>query len=157
MKSSIKKGFGFGLTSGIITTIGLIVGLYYGTNSEKIVIGGILIIALADSLSDALGIHISEETHNENHKDIWEATLSTLFFKFVFAISFIVPFLIFSLSTAVVTSIVWGLFLIFLFSVYLARVNKKSSIKVVSEHLIIAVVVIIATCFIGRWINHFFQ
>ena len=37
------------------------IGLYSGTNPRGVVIGGILTIAIADSLSDALGIHISEE------------------------------------------------------------------------------------------------
>ncbi len=64
MKHSFKVGFSFGLTSGIITTLGLMIGLYSGTNSQLVVIGGILTIAIADSMSDALGIHISEESEN---------------------------------------------------------------------------------------------
>ena len=52
----------FGLTSGIITTLGLIVGLHSGTHSKLAVIGGILTIAMADAFSDALGIHVSEES-----------------------------------------------------------------------------------------------
>ena len=62
IKDSIKKGLGFGLTSGIITTLGLIIGLSAGTHSKIAVIGGILTIAFADALSDSLGIHISEES-----------------------------------------------------------------------------------------------
>ena len=62
MKHSLKVGFSFGLTSGIITTLGLMVGLNYGTSSKLAVIGGILTIAIADASSDALGIHISEES-----------------------------------------------------------------------------------------------
>jgi len=61
MKKSLKTGISFGLTSGTITTLGLMIGLNSGTNSRGIIIGGILTIAIADSLSDALGIHISEE------------------------------------------------------------------------------------------------
>ena len=78
MKNSIKKGLGFGLTSGIITTLGLIVGLNSGTGLKSVVIGGILIIAIADALSDSLGIHISEETNKSNKsKKVWESTIST--------------------------------------------------------------------------------
>ena len=76
MKISIRKGLGFGLTSGVITTLGLLVGLNAGTHSKKIVLGGILLIAIADALSDALGIHISEEagskeiTEKQDSKDV---------------------------------------------------------------------------------------
>ena len=87
MKNSVKKGLGFGLTSGIITTLGLIVGLSSGTNSKSVVIGGILVIALADAFSDSLGMHISEEANRKNKtKDVWESTFSTLIFKFIFAV-----------------------------------------------------------------------
>ena len=65
MKIAIRKGLGFGLTSGIITTLGIIVGLDASTNSKIVVIGGILFIAVTDSLSDALGMHISEEAHKK--------------------------------------------------------------------------------------------
>jgi len=61
MKPSLKAGFSFGLTSGIITTLGLMVGLHSGTHSKIIVLGGILMIAIADAISDSLGMHISTE------------------------------------------------------------------------------------------------
>jgi len=60
MKESIKTGISFGLASGVITTLGLMTGLNAGTKSELAVIGGILVIAIADALSDSVGIHISE-------------------------------------------------------------------------------------------------
>jgi len=59
IKHSLKTGFSFGLTSGIITTLGLIVGLNSSTRSKLVVLGGILIIAIADAFSDAFGIHVS--------------------------------------------------------------------------------------------------
>ena len=58
MKESVKKGFGFGLTSGVITTLGMMVGLNASTGSRTAVIGGIIAIAIADAFSDAVGMHI---------------------------------------------------------------------------------------------------
>ncbi len=157
LKRSIKSGFGFGLTSGIITTLGLIIGLYSGANSKKIIIGGILTIAVADALSDALGVHIAEESKKHPTIEIWEATLSTLFSKFVFAISFLVPMLIFSLKQAIVVSIVWGLLLLSVFSIYVANERGVNPWKVVMEHISIAVLVIILTYYVGIFISHNFS
>jgi len=158
MKNSIKKGLGFGLTSGIITTIGLIIGLYFSTKSVLAVMGGIIIIAIVDSLSDSLGIHISEETNSKNSKrEIWESTCSTFCFKFIFAISFIIPFLFFEALTAILISIVWGLLLISLFSYYLALSRKQPLFKTIAEHFIITVVVIIITYFVGSLVNKTFS
>ena len=47
MKASWKTGLSFGLTSGVITTLGLMVGLHSGTHSRAVVIGGILTIAMS--------------------------------------------------------------------------------------------------------------
>ncbi|MFH1307979.1 MAG: hypothetical protein ABIH72_03945 [archaeon] len=155
MKASIKKGFGFGLTSGIITTLGLIVGLHSSTHSKLIILGGIIVIAVADALSDALGMHISEEAVKQSRKQIWECTFYTFLFKFIFALTFIIPILIFELYNAIIISIIWGLLLITGFSYYLAIQQKRKPLKVILEHLIITVIVIIITHFIGdlvgRW------
>ena len=159
MKISIRKGFGFGLTSGIITTLGLIMGLYSATAEKNIVLGGILIIALADALSDALGVHVSEESESKNTtKQIWESTLATFISKLVVALTFIIPVLLFDLTTAVWLSVCWGLSLIVFFSYFISRKQgPKSSAYVIFEHLIIAVFVLIATYYIGQWINGIFQ
>ena len=150
MKHSIKKGFSFGLTSGIITTLGLMVGLHSSTNSSKVVIGGILVIAIADAMSDALGIHISEEAENKHtHKEIWESTIVTFLSKFIFASLFIVPVLLLPLSQAIFISVTIGLVLITLFSYYLARKQKIKPINVILEHLIITILVIIITHYVG--------
>ena len=154
MKSSIKKGFSFGLVSGIITTLGLIIGLHSGTHSDMVIIGGIIVIAIADSFSDALGIHISEESEGiHSNREIWESTIATLLSKFVFALTFIIPFLIFELSTAIIVSILWGLSLIVIFSYFMAKNRKIKSYKVILEHLIIAIVVIVITHYVGDWVS----
>ena len=154
MKHSLKTGFSFGLTSGIITTLGLMVGLHSGTHSKLVVIGGILTIAMADAFSDALGIHVSEEAENKHtSKEIWESTISTFLFKFVFALTFIIPILLLPLTTAIIVGIVWGLSLLGIFSFYIAKEQKAKPWKIVMEHLLIALVVIGITHYVGDWIG----
>jgi len=156
MKISIRKGFSFGLTSGIITTLGVIVGLHSSTHSTMVVMGGIVVIAIADALSDALGIHISEESEiKHSTREIWESTISTFLSKFVFALTFIIPFLLFSPSSAIIASIIWGFSLITMFSLYLAKQQNLKPYKVVLEHLIIAVMVVVTTHYVGDWVTTF--
>jgi len=156
MKISIRKGFSFGLTSGIITTLGLIVGLHSSTNSSTIILGGILVIAIADALSDALGIHVSEESENKHSAvEVWESTIATFLSKFIFALTFIVPFLLFPLSLAITVSVMWGLFLIIAFSLYMAKQQNIKPFRVVLEHLAIAIFVIVVTDYVGHWVATF--
>jgi VIT1/CCC1 family predicted Fe2+/Mn2+ transporter len=115
-----------------------------------VVIGGILTIAIADAFSDALGIHISEESENTHTtKEIWESTIATFLSKFFFATTFIVPVLVFPLTTAIFVNIVWGLSLLGIFSFYMAKNQQVKPWGVISEHLLIALVVIVITHFVG--------
>lgn len=151
---ALKIGFSFGLTSGIITTLGLIVGLHSGTHSKLVVLGGILMIAIADAFSDALGIHISEESEVKHApREIWQSTVSTFLAKFIFALTFTLPILLLPLPAAIIASVVWGLVLLGIFSFYLARTQGKKPWKVITEHLVIALVVITITHCLGNWIS----
>lgn len=153
MKTSIKKGLGFGVTSGVITTLGLIVGLYSGTHSKFVVLGGILMIAIADAMSDALGIHISEESTNKNCTEVWESTISTFVFKFIFAGIFVIPFLFLDLQTAIKACLVIGLFILSIFSYKIAKKQKTNPAYVILEHIVIAIVVIVVTYYVGVFVN----
>jgi len=58
-----------------------------------------------------------------------------------------------SLDTAVVVSVVWGLSLLGVLSYFIARGQKGRTWKVVLEHLLIAIVVIVITHLVGEWIR----
>ena len=154
MRQSVKTGLSFGLTSGVITTLGLLVGLNAGTHSRVAVIGGIITIAVADALSDAMGIHLAEESKNNGSElEIWEATLATFAAKFVIAMSFVLPVILLPLDQAVLVSIGWGLGLLMLLSYGLAKAQRIAPWKVIAEHGAIALLVVVATHFLGEWIR----
>ena len=152
-----RTGLFFGATSGVITTLGLIAGLNAGTKSITAVLGGILVIAVADSMSDALGIHLAEEADpDRDHRHVWRATITTFFTKFVFALSFAVPLLLLPLGPAVIASIVWGLTVIVVLSYFLARSQSQSPWTTIAEHVGIAIVVVILSHYIGVWVANTF-
>ncbi len=158
MKHSLKVGFSFGLTSGVITTLGLMVGLHSSTHSKFIVIGGILTIAIADSLSDAMGIHMAEESENKHTtREVWESTFSTFFCKFVFSSIFVLPVLLLKLQKAIIISIMFGLYILLVNSFIIAREQNTNPWKIIGEHVSIAVLVIIATHYIGCFISSTFM
>lgn len=149
-----RIGLYFGATSGVITTLGLIAGLHSGTESLPAVLGGILVIAFADAMSDALGIHIAEEADPATDSaHVWAATLSTFATKFVFALSFAVPLLFLPLTTAVYVSVAWGMLVITVLSYLLARAQGENALGIVLEHVVIAFLVVVLSHFIGVWVN----
>jgi VIT1/CCC1 family predicted Fe2+/Mn2+ transporter len=156
MRHSLKIGFSFGTTSGIITTLGLMIGLHSGTHSQIAVLGGIFTIAIADAFSDALGIHISEESEDKHSaREIWESTLFTFISKLFFALTFVIPVLLFELTAAMWVSIAWGLVILSILSYKIAG-DRKNRMHVIAEHLIVASLVIIIAHYLGDWIYVFF-
>ena len=146
----------FGLTSGVITTLGLMVGLNSGTHSRPVVIGGILTIAIADAMSDALGIHVSEESKNNSPAiQIWEATAATFAAKFLIALTFAVPVLLAPLDQAICISVIWGLLLLAGLSFFLARTQGIAPWKVIGEHLVIALCVVALAHAVGHWVQQY--
>lgn len=154
MKDSLRTGITFGLTSAVITTLGLMVGLHSGTHSQVVVLGGIMTIAIADAFSDALGIHVSEEAENVHTvKQIWTATVATFLAKLLFALTFAAPVLLLPLSTAILVSLVWGMSILAILSYAMARAQGKAPWKIVGEHILIALVVIGITHWVGDWVS----
>ncbi len=158
MKVPYKTGFSFGLTSGIITTLGMMMGLFSGTHSSMVVAGGILSIAITDAFSDAIAMHLSQETNrNLSDKEIWQASVSTFIAKFLFCGIFMVPILLLELNTAIIVSVVGGIILLAITSIVIAEEEKKHPIKLALEHVLITVVVLIATYYAGIWVDTLFS
>ncbi len=158
MFKALQIGFSYGLSSGVITTLGLMVGVATSTNSKLAVIGSIITIAVADALSDALGIHISTEfSGGKETKEIWWSTLFTFLSKFIFAIIFVIPVLLApSLFYAMLISIVLGIIILGIFSYFMAKQNKANIKNTILEHIAMTILVITLSYFIGRLINNIF-
>ncbi len=144
-------GISFGLTSGVITTVGMIVGIDSATGSKLAIVAAILTIAIADSLSDALGIHLSEESRkDETKKPIWTISIYTFLGKLIFSLIFLIPFSLLSTAMAVRVSIVVGLLLIGLLAVTVSKRKHHPVGKELLEHGGMAILVIIASYLVGR-------
>jgi VIT1/CCC1 family predicted Fe2+/Mn2+ transporter len=63
---------------------------------------------------------------------------------------------LFELSTAIVISIAWGLIMLAFLSLTISREKKENPWESIAEHLIIALVVILITHFVGEFIASMF-
>lgn len=151
---SLSVGISFGVTSGIITTIGLLVGLVAATDSRTAVLAGVLTIAVADSLSDALGIHISEESEGvHTPREVWNAAFATFASKLIMALTFVIPVVLFQLDTAVIVAIAWGAISLTGLSIEMGRRQGVDPRPIVLEHLGVATLVVVAAHMLGLGIS----
>jgi VIT1/CCC1 family predicted Fe2+/Mn2+ transporter len=149
--------FSFGATSAIITCLAFIVGLARSSNPKLAIIGSLLVIAIADNISDSLGIHIYQESDLKKSEVVRTATLSNFITRFCVILVFILFVLFLPLLYASILSIIWGISLLILLSYYIAREQKVNPYKAIIEHVAIAVVVIIISNYLSAWILNIFS
>ncbi len=151
------SGFSFGISSAVLTTLGIIMGLNSATNSFLAVVSGIVSVAVSDSLSDSVSMYSSKKSERGvSSKLAFKSALNVFLGKFFFTLTFIVPFLFFSLKTAVFLSIILGLFLITIVSVQIAFVNEENIIFNIFKNLFLAFIVLLVSFLAGKFINAFF-
>lgn len=149
-------GLSFGLTTAVITSLGMIVGIYSATTSKLAVVATIVIMAIADGLSDAASLHTVEEAEVEegrikhNPKEIWLTTFFTFLSVSGFSLSFLIPILIFPLNKAIILTIFWGIFLLTFLNFYISKIRKERATKLIFEHILLATFVILISHLIGR-------
>jgi VIT1/CCC1 family predicted Fe2+/Mn2+ transporter len=67
--------------------------------------------------------------------------------------TFVVPVSLFTLSTAIAISLIWGLSILSILSYIIAKSQSEPPWKIVGKHLMIAIVVIGITHWVGDWIG----
>ena len=155
----LLTGISFGLTSAVITSLGMIVGLNSATSSRLAVGAGIIVMAVADGLADAMGLHLAEESEIENGKvkhtpkEVWLTTAVTFFSVSGFCSTFAIPILLFPMKLAVFLAISWGILLLVILNFYIARIKKERPLKLILQHILLAIFVIAISYEIGNLIK----
>ena len=155
MGHELVTGISFGLTTSVITSLGMVVGVHSATSSRLAVVSSIVVMAIVDGLSDAISLHTAEEADVEEGrakhtpKEIWLTTLSTFISVSGFTLTFAVPILFLALETAVYLAIAWGMLLLIVLNLYIAKIRNESALKLTSEHILLAILVIIVSRFVG--------
>lgn len=149
--------FAFGISGGVLTTLGVMIGLLSATSSKIAVIGGIVSVAIADSLSDSISMYTSKKTERgTTQKNAISCALNVFIGKFVFTLTFIIPFLLFSFKTAIIVNLLWGLLLIIFVNLLIAIIQEENKLKTITKNTFIAILVVIISYFVGQLISLIF-
>ncbi|HUL46659.1 MAG TPA: hypothetical protein VLV25_06145 [Steroidobacteraceae bacterium] len=79
----------FGGPAAIVTSTGVIVGLRTATMGKAAIAGGLLILALADNLTDSLGLHIYQESVKPPPREAFLTTVANFVTRLLLASSFV--------------------------------------------------------------------
>jgi hypothetical protein len=142
----------FGGTAGIVTSMALLVGLDAAHAGKASVIGALLIIAVADNLTDSLSVQMYQESERRERKEAILGTRTNFATRFLVCLTFVGIVALFW-KHAVAAGIVWGMALLSAMSYILARGRSVSVLPEIAKHVGVALLVIVVSEGIGQWIT----
>jgi hypothetical protein len=136
------SNFSFGAVSAVITCLALITSFDTAVTSKLVVIGSLCVIALADNISDTLGIHIYQEGEFSSFRKVWRSTASNFIARLCVIFVFIVFVLILPPVFAIICSVLYGFLILTVISYLVARKRNIKPSMIIAEHLLIAMLVL---------------
>jgi VIT1/CCC1 family predicted Fe2+/Mn2+ transporter len=145
----------FGSPAAIATSMALIVGIDSATASKATVLASLLIIGIADNLSDSLSVHIYQESERLMQRHAFRTTIANYLARFTVAASFFFLFLALPTAAAIYVCVAWGFLLLAVLSYLLAKARNVNAWLEIVKHTGVAALVVIVSKFLGMAIHGF--
>ena len=144
--------FSFGSTAAIVAGMALVAGLDAAALPKSAIVSSLLIVAIADNLTDSLSIHVYQESERLEPVRAFLATLSNFGARLVVSLSFVLIVVLAPSRGVVAASLAWGLALLAALSWMIARQRRVRPLPEVAKHVLVAVAVIFLSQSLGEWI-----
>jgi VIT1/CCC1 family predicted Fe2+/Mn2+ transporter len=141
----------FGSTAALVTNMALVTGMDAIGASRPTIVAALLIAALADNLTDALSIHIYQESERLEPREAFVGTLSNFAARLTVSLTFVSLVVLLPAALVVPVSIIWGTLLLTALTYLLARERQVSVAPEIGKHLLSAAAVLV----ISRGIAHY--
>jgi VIT1/CCC1 family predicted Fe2+/Mn2+ transporter len=142
----------FGVTSAIVTSLAFIVSLSGNTEPRMPIIGSLLVFAIADNISDSLGIHIFQESDLKKTGTVNTSTISNFVTRFLVILSFVMVVYLFPIQPAVIISVVLGISMLMALTYLIAVERETKPLPAMIQHFAIAALVVVASLLLRTWI-----
>jgi len=129
-----------GSSAAVITSASLIVGLASARAGKGPILGGLLTFALADNISDSLGIRLYKESEGCGERRSRLATALNFLSRLLVSFSFAAIVLLLPAAQATIVGIAWAFVLLALISYSIARSTRDEPVTVIIRHGLIAVI-----------------
>ncbi len=143
----------YGGTAAVVTSAALISGLSAAGATRPVVVSALLIAAIADNLTDALSIHIFQESEHLAKREALAGTVTNFLARLLLCSSFIPLVWIFPPSYVQTAGVVWGMSLLSVLTYFVARERRANVVAEILKHLVVAMAVITISRTAGHWIS----
>ena len=153
----------FGFEDGLVSTLGVVIGLTTAALSKQIIITATIIEIFAAAVSMAAGSYLSTKTQMDFYKNknlpIYEHPIKSSILMFVYfiigALVPITPYLLTEISQARFIAFGLSAVALFAFGAATSKITKRSWLKSGGEMLIIGAIASAAGFVIGSLFNYF--
>lgn len=149
--------FSFGSSSSVITCLALIIGLNTLGNLREVLAGSLVVLGVADNISDSFGIHMYQESEGLTHRQVWFLTISNFISRLFITGGFLIIVLTVPSSAMALVAILYGLAVLSAVSYSIARERKINPLYSIAEHLFLAALVMGMSKFAGAAITRYFH
>jgi len=145
----------YGAVSAVMTGLAIIIGLSTTVGAKTNIVVALMIIAIADNISDSFGIHFQEESQLLPKEKVRNTTLLNFVSRFVTTAILIIFVLIFSMNLAMILAIVFCLVVIIILSYLISKRQKTNPYKAITSHLATAIALMIASYILREIISRY--
>ena len=143
----------FGATSAIVTSMGVIIGFGAGAISKSPIIAGLLIVGLADNLTDSLSIHIYQESERLEQRAAFRAAIGNFATRLIISLTFVALVFSFSSTNMLLACLAWGALLLTSLTWLVAKNRNANVATELLKHLTVAAAVVAASFSTGNLIS----
>ncbi len=150
-KGSGVQGITYGVMDGVLTCLGVIMGLSAAGNKFFLLLA-VLAVGLADAMADSAAFHVGQETETHHRKkEIRKSTVLTFIGVFGGFLVLGIPILFLELSTAILVSGAMGMAILAGLGYTVASINPKhKKSRLMWEYVAMGIFVSVVTYFVGR-------
>jgi VIT1/CCC1 family predicted Fe2+/Mn2+ transporter len=147
----------FGSTAAMVTSMGLIVGLDAASAPTRAIVSSLMIVAVADNLSDSLSIHLYQESEQVEPVPAFWTTLANFGARLATALTFVGIALALPQGVRGPVAVAWGLALLAVLTSLLSRARGVRVTGEVAKHLGVALVVLVVSRTLVNVISNLMQ
>ena len=142
------------MTAAITTSLALIIGLSSTHDPKRYIVGTLMVLAIADNLTDSLGIHIYRESQKQDDESkSMTNTLTNFLTRLAITATFAAFVLLLPINYAIGACVVLGVIILTALSYYIAINLNESPLFSIAHHLGITTIVISVSYFLGQVIS----
>ena len=136
----------------MVTGTGLVVGLQSAHSSVATVVGALLIIGVADNLTDSLSVHAYQEAEGLSSKAALRSTVANFVARFALTLTFVAMVIALPAQWLQPVAIAWGGVLLASLTWVIARRRRAPLASEIVKHLVVASVVVLISKLVGTGI-----